>query len=123
MIILTAQFVTAQIIIHASVTSVPLYITSTFSISCELFDHSFTENKQTKEIKNTDLKNFSNLLNKSTVISRKSIDVRGKLSIHFENKVSKTICFNEFGIFFNGRTYFENKPLLQFLLAHKLIEY
>jgi hypothetical protein len=113
----------AQNIIKATVISVPLSITSTFTISCQIFDDSF-DKKKVSNVKKVDLKDLYTLLSKSKIPlqERKRIDVRGKIMIYFDNKTSRRICFDEFGIFLYGERFLENRPLLEYLITHKLVE-
>ena len=114
--------INAQIITKATVISAPLYMTSTFRISCDLFDNSFQENKKQIEIKTIDFKTLQKLLSSQCIKTTISPDVRGKLVILFQNRKMTKICFSEFGDFFDGTKYFKNKALFQFLLKKKLIE-
>ena len=114
--------INAQIITKATVISAPLYMTSTFRISCDLFDNSFQENKKQIEIKTIDIKTLQKLLSSPCIKTTISPDVRGKLVILFQNRKMTKICFSEFGDFFDGTKYFKNKALFQFLLKKKLIE-
>lgn len=103
------QTANSQEITKADVTSVPLYITSTFTISCDLFDRSFNGDKKAIEIERNNFENLKDCLISSKFVKRNRIDVRGKMVINFDNKKIRTICFDEFGIFSEGKRYFENK--------------
>ena len=120
--ILFLQTANSQKITEANVTSVPLYVTSTFTISCELFEKSFAELKKTIEIQSGNFDSLNLCLNSSKFVIRNRIDVRGKIVINFDHKKIRKICFDEFGIFVEGTKYFENKRLWKFLLRHSLVE-
>ncbi len=98
-------------------------MTTTFDESCDAFPHNFKEVKKTKEIKTADVGRLLKLLHHSLTKSSNLIDVRGQLLLYFENKKTKTLCFDQFGQFTDGAKYFDNKPLFQFLVKNKLITY
>ncbi len=122
-IIFFIQSVNGQNIIRASVASIPLSSTSTFTISCEYFDVAF-EDKKAQEVNKIDLGKMQTLLGKSQIPrqKRKRIDVRGKITLYFDNKTNQTICFDEFGIFFYNNRFRENRRLLNFLINKKLVD-
>ena len=116
------QTVNAQRIVEASVVSAPLYVTSIFQISCEMFDKNFTELKKVIEIKSNYFVDLNHLLNGSKPVTRNGIDVWGKIVIKYDNNIIRKICFDEFGIFSEGTKYFRNKRLWEFILRNKLVE-
>jgi hypothetical protein len=111
-----------QKISKVTVVSVSLSTTSTFDVSCNLFDSEFDKMKKILSVQENDFTMLYKLLYKSTPKIRNHMDVRGKLLIDFQNKKKKRFCFDEFGVFFDGKEYFENKLLFKFLLKKKLIE-
>ncbi len=117
------QSVNAQNVIKATVISVPLSITTAFAISCQIFDDSF-DKKKVSNVKKVDAKNLYTLFRKSKIPQqeRKHIDVRGKIMLYFDNKTSRKICFDELGIFLYEKGFLENRPLLEYLIEHKLVE-
>ena len=113
-----------QNIKKAKVLSVPLYVTSTFRISCSQFDKSFIKEK--KEVLLTEanvLKKIEGYLPMFKPTKLTGIDVRGKLIICYRGGGDKIICFDEFGHFFKDGIFYENHDLFNFLLLKNIIAY
>src|SRR4051794_36342651 len=98
-----------QRIIKATVISIPLLTNSTSAVSCNSFDENFSDLINTIEIDSTNFTSLIELLKTSKFKKLNHIDVRGKLVLTLDNMENKSICFNEFGVFFDGYKYFENK--------------
>lgn len=116
--IFTSVVASAQIIKTATLKFVSLHIETIITVPCDEFESGFKSDIKVKEIRKEECENLSNLLLKSTRISRNHIDTRGKLLITFEDEKVKKICFDKFGLFYDGDEYFVNKPLFSFILNH-----
>ena len=104
----------------ATVIAASFSITTPFSLNCELFETNLNEDKQTKEVEGGDLQQLSELISKSEKATETSIDVRGELFITYQDNKKERLCFNKFGIFYDGKRYLKNERLLRFLLEEKL---
>lgn len=123
-ILLIGISINGQNIKKLKVVSVPLYITSTFRISCSQFDKSFIKVK--KEVLLTEtklLRNVEGFLPMFKPTKLTGIDVRGKLIICYRGGENKVICFDEFGHFFKDGVFYENPGLFNFLLLKSIIAY
>ena len=123
-ILLISVNVNAQKIQKVKVVSVPLYITSSFQISCNQFDKSFVQIKKEVLLKESKIiKEINGLFSMFVPIKLKGINVRGKLILCNGKGKTKEICFDEFGHFFKDDAFYENKKLFNFLLSNHFIEY
>lgn len=105
---------------QANVTAASFRIETPFALNCEQFETNLTQEKQTRAVKGEDLAELAGVLTKSDTISKTSLDIRGELLITFQDNKNEKLCFNQFGVFYDGVKYFKNERLLQFLLLKKL---
>ena len=104
--------------------SIPLYMSSTFQISCKQIDIEFPEEKHDTTLrKSKNILEIQQLLLKSKLTKLSGIDVRGKLTVIYVGKKIKTLCFDEFGNFVDGSFIYQNKFLLDYLVKKNVVSY
>lgn len=88
------------------------YTETFFAVTCDAFDNMFLKTKKVITLhKGQSLSNMASLQKDFKLTKQRSLDVRGKITYHYGNRVVK-YCFDEFAYFYKDGKFYFNKKLL-----------